>query len=153
MPCKNSGCRVGSNFVGGSQSVIASTGLATFSGLVLNNAADGYQLSANTFWLGPLPGLSNSFNVTARQLVVTSVVSNKKAGISFSVGVEARDANNAVAENFAGNVDLNASTTGGSNFNGGTVSATAVAAPTIEAPCGVAERPQETYRVEVLLGS
>ena len=41
--------------------------------------------------------------------------------------MQARDANNNVAENFSGNVSLNASATGGSNFNGGTASASAVA--------------------------
>ena len=42
-----------------------------------------------------------------------------RAGTPFGLGVEARDGNNAIAENFNGNITLNADARGGSNFVGG----------------------------------
>ena len=115
----------GSNFNGGTANVAAVAGSATFVDLVLNDAADGYTATAAS--AGLTSGVSNAFNVTARQLVITTVVPNHQAGTPFSVTVEARDANNIVAENFSGNVSLDAAATGGSNFNGGTKNAAAVA--------------------------
>jgi 6-phosphogluconolactonase (cycloisomerase 2 family) len=50
-----------------------------------------------------------------------------QAGTPFPVTVEARDANNALAENFTGSVALNAKAAGGANFEGGTPNAAAVA--------------------------
>ncbi len=60
--------------------------------------------------------MSNSFNVTARQLVVASVIWNLRAGDGFDLEVEARDGNNSLAENFVGAVSLTAAATGGSSF-------------------------------------
>ena len=57
--------------------------------------------------------------MTATHLAVVAI-GNVRAGDAFNVTVEARDANNIVAENFSGNVNLDAAATGGSNFNGGT---------------------------------
>jgi hypothetical protein len=116
----------GSNFVGGTRSVPAAAGTATFANLVLNNAADGYLASAGS--AGLTSGLSNSFDVTAGQLVIVNVVPNHQAGTLFNVAVEARDGNNAVAENFTGNVTLDAAApVGGSNFNGGPQNSAATA--------------------------
>ena len=96
----------GSNFNGGSANVAAVAGVAHFVGLVLNNAADGYTITAASS--GPTSGTSNSFNATARQLVIATVVANMQAGTVYSLSVEARDANNVLAENFTGSVSLNA---------------------------------------------
>lgn len=108
----------GSNFSGGSPSVSAVAGTATFNSLVLNNAADGYAVTASS--IGPDNGVSNSFSVTANHLVVESVVSNVRSGDAFNVNVQALDADNVLAENFDGNVSMDAAATGGSNFSGGT---------------------------------
>src|SRR6185503_2600989 len=113
----------GSNFVGGTRTAAAVAGTATFAGLVLNNAANGYVVSATA--AGLTSGVSNSFNVTAGHLVVTTVIANMQAGTAFGVTVEARDGNNSVAENFTSSIALNASAIGGANFPGGTVNATA----------------------------
>jgi hypothetical protein len=79
---------------------------------------------------GLTAGASNSFHVTARQLVVTTVIANMAPGTSFGITVEARDGNNALAENFTGAVALDAGAPGGANFNGGTANASAVAGVT-----------------------
>ena len=62
--------------------------------------------------------------MTATHLAVLAIA-NVRAGDPFNVTVEGRDANNNVAENFTGNVNLNAAATGGSNFNGGTANVAA----------------------------
>ena len=101
-------------------------GSATFVGLVLNDAADGYTATAAS--PGLTSGVSNAFDAAPpRQLVITTVVPNHQAGTPLAVTVEARDANNSVAENFSGTVSLNAAATGGSNFVGGTKNVVAVA--------------------------
>ncbi len=119
----NAAAAGGSNFNGGTQNRTAVAGLANFTGVVLNNAADGYVVTATS--AGLTNGVSNAFNVTARQLLVTTVIANMKAGTPFTVAIEARDANNALAENFNGNIAINAAAVGGSNFVGGTQNATA----------------------------
>jgi len=105
------------------------SGTATFTGLSINNAADGYTFSAQATSSGGLvaDAINAAFNVTAHHLTVTTVVANHRAGTAFNATVEARDGNNAVAENFAGNVNLNGAATGGSNFTGGTQTTPAVA--------------------------
>jgi hypothetical protein len=115
----------GSNFVGGTANVAAVAGNASFVGVVLNNAADGYTATASA--AGLTSGVSNAFNVTARALVITTVIANMEAGTPFGVTVEARDGNNALAENFNSSVSLTAEALGGSNFNGGTQMAAASA--------------------------
>ncbi len=113
----DAGATGGSNFPGGTLSVPISSGRTTVFGLVLNNAADGYTLTARA--PGLADGVSNSFNVTAQRLAITSSVATMAAGTPFAVRVEARDGTGAVAENFMGNVTLVAGATGGSSFTGG----------------------------------
>ena len=116
----------GSNFVGGDQTESAVAGVATFSETI-NNAASGYTVTASgPAGSGITNGASNSFNVAARQLVVTTVIANQESGTAFDVAVSARDADNNVAENFTGTTSLNAAATGGSNFVGGTKTLAAV---------------------------
>jgi hypothetical protein len=93
----------------------AVAGTATFS-VFINNAADGYTFDAAS---GALSGSSNAFNVTATHLTIATALANRQAGTVFGLTVEGRDANNALAENFTSNVNLNASAVGGSNFTGG----------------------------------
>ena len=106
----------GSSFTAGNV-VAATNGVASFN-VFLNNAANTYQITASA--AGLTDGLSSTFNVTANHLAFPAAIPNHQAGTPFGVTVEARDANNIVAENFSGNVSLNAAATGGSNFNGGT---------------------------------
>jgi len=114
----------GSEFSGGNKVVTAVAGVATFSGLVLNNAADGYTSSASAS--GATAAVSNSFNVTARQLSVAPIA-DVAAGTAFNTAIQARDGDNNVAENFTGAVTLSAAAIGGSNFNGGSPAGTAAA--------------------------
>ena len=65
-------------------------------------------------------GVSNAFNVTATHLAVLADAQRPCRRSVQRRPSQARDANNNVAENFTGNVNLNAAATGGSNFNGGT---------------------------------
>ena len=53
----------GSNFVGGTFEIPASAGTASIFGVVLNNAADGYTITASS--PGLTGGTSNGFNVGA----------------------------------------------------------------------------------------
>src|SRR5688572_7191212 len=116
----------GSNFVGGTQSVAAVSGVASFN-VALNDAANGYSITASSS--GVSNGVSNAFSVTASQLAVLAVP-NVRAGDPFNATVQARDANNNRAENFTGSVSLNASATGGSNFAGGAFNVPAASAGT-----------------------
>ena len=111
----------GSNFTAGNV-VAATNGVASFN-VFLNNAANTYQITASA--AGLTDGLSSTFNVTATHLAILAI-GNVQAGTPFNVTVQGRDADNNVAENFSGNVDVNASATGGSNFNGGQASVAAV---------------------------
>lgn len=118
----------GSNLASGTAHSAAAAGTVTFGNLVLNNAADGYVLTASS------PGyddvVSNSFNVTARQLVIVDELTNTQAGAPFAVTVEARDADNVTAENFAAAVAIDAAAVGGTNFTGGTQTAIAIGGAT-----------------------
>jgi hypothetical protein len=98
----------GSGFVAAPGTQSATAGTATFSGLQLLNAADGYSLLAlnpgGSAFAASRPG---GFDVTARTLVVRSIA-NVRAGDPFSVTVDALDAQAVpqVAENFNGLVGL-----------------------------------------------
>ena len=96
-------------------------GLGTFTGLGINNAANGYTFAAQATSTGVLvaDAIDAAFNVTGTHLAVLAV-GNVRSGTVFNVTAQARDANNNVAENFTGNVNLNAAAVGGSNFTGGT---------------------------------
>ena len=103
-------------------------GTATFTGLSISNAANGYTFSAATSSGGVvLDAIDTPFNVTARAVFVPPIFANHRAGTPLTFTVEARDANNVLAENFAGGLNLDAAAIGGSNFTGGTQTAAAVA--------------------------
>jgi hypothetical protein len=119
----NAAATGGSNFTSGTASLPSVAGSAKFLSLTLNDAADGYALTAAA--TGLTPGVSNTFRVTARQLLIMGAVANRPAGTPFAVQVEARDGNNALSENFSGSISLDAVAIGGSNFNGGTAHANA----------------------------
>jgi ribosomal protein S28E/S33 len=102
----------------------ASNGVVTFDGLSLLDAANGYRLEANATGLVPV---SRLFDVRASRLVFVAPSSDKVAGQTFSVQLQARDERNNLAENFVGAVQLSASAPGGStNFAGGTATANGV---------------------------
>ena len=77
----------GSNFVGGTRNAAAVAGVASFANVVLNNAADSYQVTASG--LGVTDGLSNTFNVT---------FSTRRATRGLAVGNVRRDGFNVTAQ-------------------------------------------------------
>src|SRR4051794_16367111 len=84
-------------FSAGGAPTPAVAGTATFSGLRIDNAADGYTFTATAS--GALSGTSNAFAATFRTLSV-GAVADTRSGSPFSVSVTARDNNGNSAENF-----------------------------------------------------
>src|SRR6187399_1169038 len=74
-------------------------GVATFTGLRISNAADGYSFTAAAS--GVTSGTSNFFNVTFNSLAF-GPVADVVSGVAFDATVTATDNNGATAENFAG---------------------------------------------------
>jgi streptogramin lyase len=113
--------------LGGTLTVMAHAGVATFSGLTLDQSANGYTLSITG------PGLaettSNPFNVTATaptQLVVTTAPPGMvSANAGFEVFVSAENAANRVVGAFNGSVTVTLGNNPGGSELGGTVSVTA----------------------------
>ena len=113
----------GAATLGGTLPVSASGGVATFSGLTLNNAASGYTLSVS----GSLPTVTTgTFTVLPQavtQLVITSLPLSRVALNSpFNLTVVAEDALGNVVPSFTGPVTL----TGGTATLGGTLTPTIV---------------------------
>ena len=116
----------------GTTTVNAVNGVATFSGLSINNPGDGYVLTASS------PGLtnavSNSFNIlrVPTQLVFVQQPTNTNASASITpaITVEIRDASNILVTTATNAVTLSIST----NPSGGTLSGTT----TVNAVNGVA---------------
>ena len=90
-----------------------------FTALSINNAANGYLITATTTNPNPATGAAGAgvqttaFNVTFSTVFVaaisgTPVANNVVAGANFNLTVEARDANGNLAENFTGSFTLNA---------------------------------------------
>jgi FKBP-type peptidyl-prolyl cis-trans isomerase 2 len=117
----------GGGSLGGTLTLNAVKGVATFSNLQLTVAANGYTLQAVSFGL---PTVTTSpFNVTAghaTQLVVTTQPAGVVAGHNFSIAVSAEDAYFNVDSTFTGNVSLALSNNPGNTSLGGTLNATAV---------------------------
>ncbi len=108
----------GGSTLGGTQTVQAVNGVATFSALTLNKAGSGYTLKVSS---GTLTGATATLGVTAAaatQLVlVTQPSSSLIAGAGFSVVVKAEDAYGNVVTKFNGPVTLVLA----SNLSGGTL--------------------------------
>jgi hypothetical protein len=118
----------GSTTLGGTLTVNATNGVAAFSALTLNIAANGYSLNVGG---GGLVGLTtNSFNVTAAaasQLFVTSQPpATVTAGNGFGLAVTAEDRFGNIATTFNSLVTVALSSNPGGATLGGTVSATPV---------------------------
>jgi uncharacterized repeat protein (TIGR01451 family) len=89
--------------LGGSLTVLASAGVATFTGLSLDRAGTGYTLRLSSGSL--TPATTNAIRVTpgsATQLVVTTQPTSVTAGAGFGLVVQAEDAFGNVDPTFAG---------------------------------------------------
>jgi hypothetical protein len=107
-------------------------GIATVSGMVLNDAADNYTVTASLGTPGNVTAVSNRFSVTAsvlRRYTTASYPYNVTAGTPFTVVIKALDASTNVAENFTGSVTLHAAAPAAGDF---------AAPPTVNAVAGVA---------------
>src|SRR6184192_3360742 len=127
------GTNPGGSTLGGTTTVPAVSGVASFGNLSLDKVGTGYTLTAAA--AGPTGATSNSFNVTvgaASQLVFTVQPTNTTAGatITPAVQVTVPDGQGNTATGFTGNVTV----AFGSNPGGGTLAGTT----TVAAVSGVA---------------
>jgi len=125
------GTNPGSGTLSGGTTVSAVNGLATFSGLSINNPGTGYTLTASSS--GLTGAISSSFNITAVPPVATSVAfvqqpTNTQAGanITPAVTVEIRDQFGARLTGATNSVTLAIGTNPGSGTLGGTKTQAAV---------------------------
>jgi hypothetical protein len=112
---------------GGTLSVSAQNGVATFSGISLNQVGTGYTLQVSSTGLGS--EITTPFNVTttATQLLVTSAPPAQGiAGSPFTVIVVAADAAGYVDQTFQGAVTMAIGANPGSGQLGGTLTVSAV---------------------------
>ncbi len=116
----------GGSSLGGTLSVQAVNGVATFTGLTIDNPGGGYTLQATSN--GLLTGTSSSFTVTNDQLVVTDQPSgNVAAGAGFGFSVSAENGSGNLDASFNGRVTVSFNQDfGGAGTLGGTVGVTAI---------------------------
>ncbi len=115
----------GGSTLGGSPSVTAQNGVATFSGLTLNEPGNGYTLSLSGN--GLTSAATNPFNVTLPLLVVTAQPpASILAGSSFGLTVTAEDGLGNVDTSFDGTVTVALSSNAGGGTLGGALGVTAV---------------------------
>jgi hypothetical protein len=117
--------------LGGTVTVNAVNGVASFSGLSIDKIGTGYRLTASI--AGPITVDSAAFNITATGLVFTLQPTTTPAGQTFVVKVAAQDAANNVDTTFNGAVTLVI------KFGTGSPRATLGGTVTINAVNGVAD--------------
>lgn len=113
--------------LGGTLITTAINGVATFSGLTLDEAGDGYSLSATSGTFSS--ATTNSINVkpaTAIQLAVSAPDGNVLANSPFGLFVYAEDAYGNVNPSFNGNVTIALAGNPGTAALGGALTATAL---------------------------
>ncbi|HEX7546391.1 MAG TPA: hypothetical protein VF368_06670, partial [Gemmatimonadaceae bacterium] len=114
--------------LGGTVTVAAVAGVATFSNISVNKAATGYTLIANSGTL--TPATTTPFDIaagTATQLVVTTQPSNGIPGIALApIVITAQDSFGNVATTFTGPVTLALSANPGGSTLAGTLTVAAV---------------------------
>ncbi len=111
--------------LGGTPSVTAQNGVATFSGLTLNEPGIGYTLWVSSG--GLTTATTNPFNVTLPQLVVTAQPPvSVLAGSGFGLTVTAEDSSGNVDTSFNGTVTVGLSSNPAVATLGGTLSVTAI---------------------------
>ena len=123
----------GSGTLNGTLTVNASAGVAVFSGLTLDQAANGYTIQANSTG-GPSATTTNAFDITpaaASQLVVTTQPpASTIAGNSFGLTVTAEDLYGNLTPGFTSSVTVALKSNPGSGTLNGTL--------TVNASAGVA---------------
>ncbi len=110
--------------LGGTLSVTAQNGVATFTGLTLDEAGTGYTLQVSSNGLAA--ATTSAFNVTVEQLVVTvQPPGSISVGSGFGLTVTAEDSSGNVLTSFNGTVTVALSNNPGAATLGGTLTATA----------------------------
>ncbi len=120
----------GGSTLGGTLTVNAVAGIATFANLTLDRVASGYRLGATA--AGATPATSGTFNVSAgaaTQLVFTASPALATATVPMSpaITVQARDAQGNPRTDYTGAVTLAIGTNPGGGTIGGTTTVNAVA--------------------------
>jgi len=110
--------------LGGTTSVAAISGVATFSNLTLNRSGDNFKLSATAS--GLRTAVSNTFDVTTA-LVFTQQPSPTAINTTFTAEVTAQDTAGATDTNYNGNVTLSIYSATAAGVLSGTLTVTAVA--------------------------
>jgi hypothetical protein len=117
----------GGAMLGGTLMATAVNGVATFSGLTLNQVANGYTLSVSSGTLTPTT--TNAFNVTpvaTKLMVTTQPPTRVNENSTFGFAVTAEDGSGNVATSFTGTVTVTLMANPGGATLGGTLMATAV---------------------------
>ncbi|MHC5538469.1 beta strand repeat-containing protein, partial [Singulisphaera rosea] len=116
----------GNGYLGGTLTVNALNGVATFVDLTLNRLGSGYLIKATS--PGLLAAISPAINVTAAapQLVITTQPASVKTGEGFSLTVTAKDAQGNLDPNYSGPVTLSLATNPGNGMLSGTLTVGAV---------------------------
>ena len=110
--------------LGGTLTLTAQAGVATFSNLTLDKAGTGYTLQASSN--GLTPATTSAFNVTVDQLIVTTQPPDSiTVGSGFGLTVTAEDSSGNVLTSFNGTVTVALSNNPGGATLGGTLMVTA----------------------------
>ena len=117
----------GGSTLGGTISVSAAAGVASFSTLTLNKTGSGYTLDASesTVTSATSSGISVTPGAVTQLLITSQPPSTVVAGTAFGFTLTAEDANNNVATNFTGSVTVALVNNPGSGTLGGTISVSA----------------------------
>ena len=116
----------GGGTLGGTLSVTASNGVATFSGLTLDTAASGYTLLASGSGVGEaVAGAIAVTPATASQAVITSQPGSVTAGSGFALSTAIEDPYGNVVTSATNNVTVALASNPGGSTLGGTLSLTA----------------------------
>ena len=127
------GTNPGGGALGGTTTIAASGGVASFTTLTINKVGTGYTLTATpAAGAPPAAATSSAFNITpgpVNKLAFTVPPSNANAGsvIAPAIQVSAQDANGNLTPSFTGNVTMAIAANPGSGTLSGTLTVAAVA--------------------------
>jgi hypothetical protein len=107
--------------LGGTLTAQAVNGVATFSGLTVDLAGDGYQFAVNANGLSPGTLTFNVYATAPTQLAFETPLPTVFSGTTFLVNVEAEDPYGNVDSSFYGNVTIALSSNPGNAVLGGTL--------------------------------
>ncbi|MHC5539569.1 beta strand repeat-containing protein, partial [Singulisphaera rosea] len=117
----------GNGMLGGTLTLNAEHGVATFAYLTLNKSASGYLIKASASGLTAATSTPITVTPAATQLAITTQPpSSVKTGQTFSLVVNARDANGNLDPNYSGPITLSLATNSGNGMLNGPLTVNAV---------------------------